>query len=192
MRNPLCRTFLFCYFIIFIYFAVLGFELRAYTLSHFTSPFFCDGFFWDRVSRTICLIVRIAILISASWVARITGVSHRRPAIIQFLRHISLSFFFGSTRVLIQSFTLARQALYHLSHPIALYRTFLRICETQGFWEDAPTKRPTLSGQQAPFLLAGVWFLDKAFVWLWKMGTQRPCDAHRGNSFAELSGWQLP
>jgi hypothetical protein len=28
------------------FFAVLGFELRAYTLSHSTSPpFFCDGFF---------------------------------------------------------------------------------------------------------------------------------------------------
>jgi hypothetical protein len=26
-------------------FLVLGFELRAYTLSHFTSPFTCDGFF---------------------------------------------------------------------------------------------------------------------------------------------------
>jgi hypothetical protein len=33
---------------IFIYlfiFAVLGLKLRAYTLSHSTSPFFCDGFF---------------------------------------------------------------------------------------------------------------------------------------------------
>jgi hypothetical protein len=26
-------------------FAVRGFELRAYTLSHSTSPFDCDGFF---------------------------------------------------------------------------------------------------------------------------------------------------
>jgi hypothetical protein len=29
---------------------VLGFELRAYTLSHSTSPF-CEGFFWDRFSQ---------------------------------------------------------------------------------------------------------------------------------------------
>jgi hypothetical protein len=39
---------------------------------------FCDGFFQDRVLRTICpgwLSVTI-LLISASWVARITGVSH--------------------------------------------------------------------------------------------------------------------
>jgi hypothetical protein len=30
---------------LFIYFAVLGLELRAYTLSHSARPFFfCDGF----------------------------------------------------------------------------------------------------------------------------------------------------
>jgi hypothetical protein len=33
----------------FFFFAVLGFELRAYTLSHSTSPFFVKGFL-DRVS----------------------------------------------------------------------------------------------------------------------------------------------
>jgi hypothetical protein len=43
-------------FLNFIYlFAVLGFELRVYTLSHSTSPFFVmDFFFSDRVSRTVC------------------------------------------------------------------------------------------------------------------------------------------
>jgi hypothetical protein len=30
---------------IYLFFVVLGFELRAYTLSHSTSPFFCDGRF---------------------------------------------------------------------------------------------------------------------------------------------------
>jgi hypothetical protein len=35
-------------------FVVLGFELRAYTMSHSTSPF-CDGFFKTRVSQTVCL-----------------------------------------------------------------------------------------------------------------------------------------
>jgi hypothetical protein len=56
---------------------VLEFELRVYTLSHSTSPvlwwvffkiesreLFCLGWFWTTV-----------LLISASWVARITGVS---------------------------------------------------------------------------------------------------------------------
>jgi hypothetical protein len=32
---------------------VLGFELRAYTLSHTTSPFYVMGFFQNRVSQTI-------------------------------------------------------------------------------------------------------------------------------------------
>jgi hypothetical protein len=36
------------------FFEVLDLELRAYTLSHSTSPFMM-GFFRDRVSRTICL-----------------------------------------------------------------------------------------------------------------------------------------
>jgi hypothetical protein len=38
----------------FILFAVLGFELTAYTLSYSTSPFFY-WFFQDRVLQTICL-----------------------------------------------------------------------------------------------------------------------------------------
>jgi hypothetical protein len=38
--------------------------------------------FWDRVSRIICLgwLWILILLISASWVARITGVSHCHPA----------------------------------------------------------------------------------------------------------------
>jgi hypothetical protein len=42
-------------------------------------PYFCDEFFRDRISRTICLgwLWTVILLISASWVARITGVSHR-------------------------------------------------------------------------------------------------------------------
>jgi hypothetical protein len=57
---------------------VLGFELRAYTLSHSIRTFFVMGFFeieshklfpqgWLRTS---------ILLISASWVDMITGVSH--------------------------------------------------------------------------------------------------------------------
>jgi hypothetical protein len=34
---------------------VLGLKLRAYTLSHSTSPIFCEGFFQNRVSGTFCL-----------------------------------------------------------------------------------------------------------------------------------------
>jgi hypothetical protein len=42
----------------------------------------CVGFFWDRASRTICLgwLWNMILLISASWVARTTGVSHQCSA----------------------------------------------------------------------------------------------------------------
>jgi hypothetical protein len=39
----------------FFFFLVLRLELRAYTLSYSTSPFFVVGFFPDRVSQTLCL-----------------------------------------------------------------------------------------------------------------------------------------
>jgi hypothetical protein len=57
---------------------LLGLELRAYTLSHSTSPFFFKGFLQDWVSWTVFpgLAWTVILLISASWVARITGVSH--------------------------------------------------------------------------------------------------------------------
>jgi hypothetical protein len=62
----------------FIYlFVVLGLELTAYTFSHSTSPFL-DRIFQDRVSRTVCLdwLWTSILLVSASQVARITGMSH--------------------------------------------------------------------------------------------------------------------
>jgi hypothetical protein len=50
-----------------------------------TTPaqFFVIGFFWDRVSQTVCpdWLQTEILLISASWVARITGVSHQCPAL---------------------------------------------------------------------------------------------------------------
>jgi hypothetical protein len=38
------------------------------------------GVFWDRVSRTICpgWLQTVILLISVSWVARTTGMSHQR------------------------------------------------------------------------------------------------------------------
>jgi hypothetical protein len=79
----------------FFFFAVLAFEPRAYTLSHSASPF-CTGYFQDRVSQTICpgwLWTKI-LLISASWVARITDLSHQHLA--EFNQDF---FFFGDTVV---------------------------------------------------------------------------------------------
>jgi hypothetical protein len=62
----------------------LGFELKAlpvakqvlYYLSHISSPF-CSGYFGDGVWPPPVLF-----LISASQVARITGMSHGSPAVI--------------------------------------------------------------------------------------------------------------
>jgi hypothetical protein len=72
----------------FFFFVVTGLELRAYTLSHSTSPFYvCVRYFQDRVSRTICSgwLWTLILLISASWVARITGVRYH------FLKETSLN-----------------------------------------------------------------------------------------------------
>jgi hypothetical protein len=63
-----------CLFVcLFVCFAVLGFELRAYTFSHSTSPFFVMGFFWERISQVICpgWLQTAILLITTSWVARI-------------------------------------------------------------------------------------------------------------------------
>jgi hypothetical protein len=60
---------------------VVGLELRAYTLSHSTSHFFLWWIFSRWVSRrTTCpgWLQTMILLISASWIARITGVSHQR------------------------------------------------------------------------------------------------------------------
>jgi hypothetical protein len=67
-------------------FAVLGLELRVFTLSHSTSPIFAKGF-RDRVSRTICSgwLQTAILLIFASWVARITGTSHQLFGSVNFL-----------------------------------------------------------------------------------------------------------
>jgi hypothetical protein len=49
-----------------------------YHLNHSASPFFGWVFFQDRVSQTLCLgwLQMTVLLISASQVARIAGVSH--------------------------------------------------------------------------------------------------------------------
>jgi hypothetical protein len=55
-------------------------ELRTYILSHFTSPL-CVRYFRDSLLQTVCLgwFRTVILLISASWVARITGVSPVLP-----------------------------------------------------------------------------------------------------------------
>jgi hypothetical protein len=66
----------------FLFFAVLGFELKAYTLSHSTSGF-CVCVWWvffEIGSHKLCAwswLRTETLLIFACWVARITGVSHQ-------------------------------------------------------------------------------------------------------------------
>jgi hypothetical protein len=63
---------------IFFFFAVLRLQLRAFTLSHSTSPIFCDRVFQNSVSPTIWLgwLQTVILLISASWAASATGMRH--------------------------------------------------------------------------------------------------------------------
>jgi hypothetical protein len=75
------------------FFSVLGLELRGYTLSHSTSPL-CEGFFWDRVLQSICPVWLwiMTLVISTSWVARITGVRHWHPVLSLLLTRTVFSF----------------------------------------------------------------------------------------------------
>jgi hypothetical protein len=74
---------------LFIYFDNTGVWTQGLHLELLHQPyFFFNGCFWDRVSQTICpgwLWIAI-LLISASWVAGITDVSHWCPAGLWFLR----------------------------------------------------------------------------------------------------------
>jgi hypothetical protein len=89
-RRPRMELWYFCNQIFFFFFVVLEFELRAYTLRHSTSPFewffffkigsqepFAWGWFWIAI-----------LLISASWVSRITGMA---SAIFYLLKQITKS-----------------------------------------------------------------------------------------------------
>jgi hypothetical protein len=84
----------------FFFFAVLGLELRAFTLRHSPIPIFCDRVFWDRASQTICpgWFRTVILLIFASWVARMTGVSHWCLEAALFFRYPR--WFYPSVRVM--------------------------------------------------------------------------------------------
>jgi hypothetical protein len=74
--------------VFFFFFLVLGLELRVFPWA--TPPsLFLWRVFQDRVSWTICLgcLWTKILLISISWVARITGMSHQHPAIVKFLKN---------------------------------------------------------------------------------------------------------
>jgi hypothetical protein len=67
---------------------LLYWGLNSGTTPWATPPaLFYDGSFWDRVSQTICpgWSQTEILLISASWVVRITGLSHQCLAIARYL-----------------------------------------------------------------------------------------------------------
>jgi hypothetical protein len=66
------------FFLFLFFFVALMFEIRTFTLSHSTA-LFCEEVSQDRISQTIFLgwLQTAVLLISASRVARIAGVSHR-------------------------------------------------------------------------------------------------------------------
>jgi hypothetical protein len=74
-------VFFFCVCVCVCVCVVLELELRAYTLK-LHQPLFVKGFFQDRVLQTVCTgwLWTTILLISTSWIARITGLSHWCPA----------------------------------------------------------------------------------------------------------------
>jgi hypothetical protein len=83
---PIHKYGRFFHLLVSLFFCSTGVWTQGLHLGPLHQSFLCDGVFWDRVLQTICLgwPWTTILLISASWVARITGVSHQRPA-FQFL-----------------------------------------------------------------------------------------------------------
>jgi hypothetical protein len=100
----------------FSFFAVLGLELRVFSLSHSASPF-CDGYFRDTILWTIYLgwLWTTILLISASWVARITGMSHWLPDVWRFLNT-----FLNSEMMQVQTWECQKQCrdIFFRFHPV--------------------------------------------------------------------------
>jgi hypothetical protein len=104
-RNEALGFVSFCFF-----FLVLGFELKAYTLSHCTSPFSWWVFSKYGLMNYLPGLAsnRDPPYLSASWVTRIIGVSHQCLA---------------SCRILS---TIQWEAIFQFSH-----HTFLPLCDTK-------------------------------------------------------------
>jgi hypothetical protein len=79
------------YIYIFFFFCNAGVWTQGLHLELLHQSLFCDGFFWDRISWTISpnWLWIAFLLFSASWVARITGVSHQF-LVISFFERVSL------------------------------------------------------------------------------------------------------
>jgi hypothetical protein len=78
-QSPWVQSFFFSFF----FFCGRGAWTQGLHFEPLHQPLFCDGCFPDRVSQAICLgwLWTAILLLSASWVARITGVSHQCPKV---------------------------------------------------------------------------------------------------------------
>jgi hypothetical protein len=81
------------HFFVFFFFFCSEIWTHGLHLEPLHQSYFCDGFFWDRVSQTISLgwLQTVIFLISVSWVVRITCVSHRGPACLFFFFETGLN-----------------------------------------------------------------------------------------------------
>jgi hypothetical protein len=77
----------------FFFFEILELELRAFTLSHSTSPSFCDRVFQDRVLYEVFAWAGFELWSSDSSVVRIIGMSHQCPPHFSHLIHITVESF---------------------------------------------------------------------------------------------------
>jgi hypothetical protein len=109
----LVNNVLFIWFLVFFQY----WGLNSGPTSWATPPaLFCDGFFFKIGSHKLLpSLASMILLMFASWVARITGVSHQCPGGFFCFG----GFFFVSARVWTQALTLARQVHRHLSHSVS-------------------------------------------------------------------------
>jgi hypothetical protein len=90
-------------------------------------PFFCGGIFQDRVSQTVCLgwLQIVILLISTSWVARITGMNYWCLAIYFLLTILSWITYHSISYLKIWSHRPKRS---HLPHSLWVQNRFLLYC----------------------------------------------------------------
>jgi hypothetical protein len=84
------------FLLLIFFFALLGFELRAYALSHSTSPFFVIVFFkigFHNLFACLGWLQTAVLLISTSLVVGIIHISHHtQPPVPSFLQIFPLTF----------------------------------------------------------------------------------------------------
>jgi hypothetical protein len=82
--ESMCQHIFYVWYFFFSFFFLLYWSLNSRPTSWAIPPaLLCEGFFWDRVLNYLPMLAWTAILlISASWVVRITSVSHGHPAYV--------------------------------------------------------------------------------------------------------------